>query len=204
MPNQAQPAFVEIHTPIGSIVSWYAPEAKNIFDIYRILPRNWVLCDGSPLNELHHLKLQKIDVDPSLYQKVTPNLVGRFIRGAGSAQGIDLTPGGADSTSATLVKTDTQGEHHHSMAAGTTTGLIVNSDAGLDLTPYRTVDDHQFTSADAHLRVDVDSGNHEGQHRHELSDMQTSEAGQHVHEVSIPSLPIIPPFVGLWFIIRIK
>ena len=201
MDQHQQPATGQ--PPVGSILPWYFPGISGHKAIYGKLPRNWVLCDGSTLDAFHFLKLKQEDVDPDWFGKCVPDLTGRFLAGVDPASPVDLVPRGAAETLELDINTRSAGTHRHTVPASTS-GLIANSDVPDPEQPYRTWDDNEHGSPAAHLRVDTDAGKKEGQHRHLLPAIELAPSGDHSHQVTLPPLPTIPPFIGLWFIIRIK
>ena len=204
-------ASADIHAPIGSIITWYFPDISGLEAIYKVLPSNWVLCDGSVLDGSHFRKLKANDVSQALLGKRVPDLTGRFVRGAGTAA-LDLTPMGAEATPLRDERTQSAGTHQHQFPQATVTGWIEDAEVSQadGNRAYRCWDDNKnnggHSSAKKHLAVDAYEGDDtpEGQHRHTLSPASSTPSGDHFHQFTVPSLPTIPPCIGLWFIIRIK
>jgi len=176
--------------PVGTILPMYLEGDED--KAYEHIPRSWVLCDGKVLNSDHPRKFTDKEVDHQLWNRATPNLDGRFLRGANSQ-----FPNG------TLGGSDLLPKHVHGLPAHTGPVSETHED------PEKTAEQRGFwvRAGDKKefkpgvLRAShANPNNGEGQHSHFFGVPNTFDKPTGSAETP----EIIPRFVAVRFIIRVK
>lgn len=158
------------------------------------LPEGYVWADGMSTWPLEAW------VPKHLQGNTVPNLNGRVVRGATSAEPVG-TPGGSDSMP--QHSTASGGEHEHKLpdlrGAITVTPLVTNPGN------YSSIDmfGGSTTRARFHSEYPEDQSKIPGmgQHRHNLGGT-TASPGAHAH--AVPPVGFVPSYVAVRYIIRIR
>jgi microcystin-dependent protein len=177
--------------PIGGIILWSGSVAS--------IPANWALCDGT---------------------NATPNLVDRFVVGAGSTYAVAATGGAATITlDATQIpahshtadgdltaasagahthtvsgSTNTTGSHRHTQAFGSNVGGNTYSDAGR-INFAGNTSDTAINPAGDHSHTVTGTAASNGAHTHDITGSTSSVGGGLAHEN-------LPPYYALAYIMR--
>jgi|GEM_PF-3206608 len=77
----------------GLISPFSHPSIKNGVDVYTLIPRGWVVCDGKRIDESHPRKFREDEVAPEFWKTESPDLRHKFIRGVGAEGTIDIEDG---------------------------------------------------------------------------------------------------------------
>lgn len=169
--------------PVGGIIMWSGSTAS--------IPTGWALCNGT---------------------NGTPNLLDRFIVGAGSGYGVGAT-GGASSVTLSINEMPSHnhggsagvgGRHGHKIRISSYDGSFGNTNAGRARGGFITVNGNDTniagriddpTAAQYQQLGGADGGdvNASGQHSHSI----TAEGGNAAHENR-------PPYYALAFIMRVS
>lgn len=136
--------------PIGVITLWYGSTAS--------IPAGWALCDGSTV--------ERTDGTGSI---TTPNLTGRFVRGAGTGSGNSVgTSGGASSS-----ETSEAGSHSHGGATGS--GGSHSHSLSISTAPAHSHTGQTSIGGSHNHGINIGSG---GNHAHGA---ETGSGGNHNH-----------------------
>jgi hypothetical protein len=187
--------------PVGGVIDWWRPDAS--FPI----PAGYQACDGSTVN----------DPASPLNGKASPDLRGRFIRGAQDAGAIGQI-GGAEShahsvtTSTQNLTTANDGTHSHPLSG--VTGSISNAGPDPGAHSYFVRDDNSgWNNTKNNLAVGGNPPTTEGHHRHDLDGNGTASASgsAHQHNFTVPGQLVtseavsnLPPYYGLLKLCRIR
>lgn len=188
-------AITASELPIGSII----PFVGNLDEI--VGDARWVPCDGAAIpteSPLYKLGMTK-----------TPDLSEAFLRGA-TAVGGDIGRPGGNSTA--KVQIQSAGEHQHSVRShshtlASLTGSIANHGPDPGKHPYLGLDDRAGWGSGGKLSTGGPA-HEEGQHRHDLgsvtnaASVSTDNTGAHTHAAK--PIAVLPPYVNVYFIIRIR
>ena len=192
----ATTAFVHDVLPKGAIIMWGGSTS--------LIPTGWALCDGSTVGGF-----------------TTPDLVNRFILGAGVTGPIPNTTGGSANTSGT---TDAGGSHNHTGTVGGTAlttqqipphGHIFDDIRWSEVSGSYTYADPMLGNisvgpgAGSNRGTDYDNGAHFIQHgTYSTGGGQTHSHGltidgesSHTHTFTVPNTR--PPYYVLCFIIKV-
>lgn len=187
--------------PIGTILPFYGhPNA--------LMNTGWVLCDGTMVSEANSFK--QTEVHPFFWEKRLPDLGGRVLRGVSGAETVGNRAG---SDQLSTAQTNEAGQHAHNGNSHThalreRTGRVSNGGPDPGMGEYKIRDDHRGWTNAHHFDVGGDGGNNEGNHYHDLggstsaTSSSMAQRGSHVHSISAVS--IVPSYVAVRFIIRIK
>jgi hypothetical protein len=165
-------AWIKWGIPVGGIIMW----AGLIVDI----PESWALCDGT---------------------NGTPNLVNRFIVGAGDA----YNPGesGGSETASLIGSTEEAGDHTHALT-------IADHALSIAEIPAHTHGIRYGRTGTSTYSADADDGNGiiqseptggGGTHTHAGS--TAANAGVHSHDITIDMELVKPPYYALCYIQKI-
>jgi len=200
-------AGVGLGVPIGAVLAWWG-DSSNV-------PQGWVVCDGGTVN----------DAGSPLNGLAVPDLTDRFIRGAignvrgqtptGGADSLDLAHGHIVNAHAHTVQSHTHGisadgnhshgmNHQHNGTVNESQDSIVYS--GNDTNPsyyaakrYHT---HTFTTDGTRDQTDgAGSHSHGGQTGAAAPGTSAESPGT---SNALGTVSIVPRYVGLVFIMRVK
>jgi len=157
--------------PIGGIIMWSGSVAS--------VPTGWSICNGA---------------------NGTPNLVDRFIVGAGSGYGVGATGGSADATLVShshTASTNTAGTHTHRLLAADNGSATTQTMVSFNVA---TAGDGQIGGPNTYI-TNINN---------EIGPQVIESAGSHSHTVTIDSTGSsetnanLPPYYALAFIMRVS
>lgn len=178
--------------PVGTIMA--VGIAGSDEELYRVLAKGWVLCDGQVVDTKHPAQFKREDVSSGWWNKPVPNLGGRVLRGHGAGEAVLAFNRPNDATAAVAVAG--AGAHGHDLPPRTAS--ISNAGPAIPAHTYLTRDNNGGFGTGFHLATDSTPAI-EGQHRHDLGG--SIGGGDHGHNV--PPLDIVPSYVAVRFIIRV-
>jgi|GEM_PF-3498382 len=189
--------------PVGTIIMWYGVATK--------IPKGWYLCDGSFVNARDNKELYEVISGQTYSESAAgglgfylPNFENKFPYGGSSSSiiinqsNLRATTGGNDSH--TLLQSDLPNHTHK----------ITIDSAGEHTHKIATEDDHQPNdiwvyetgNTEGSHQVTNDAGAQpDGLHTHNASMSQYCRGGNE-NTVSQTSIPIIPPYVRVLFLIK--
>lgn len=163
--------------PIGAIIMWSGTIGT--------IPESWALCDGS---------------------EGTPDLRGKFIRGAGTGAGIPapLSSGGSAtvSLSGTLAA---GGSHTHPLAIDGHALTIAEMPAHSHTTPCGPREGDtatNFTNGNSSVGTPVSTSSVGSGDAHTHTG-NTTDSGSHTHDLTLDDATLLPPYYALCYIMKI-
>lgn len=183
-------AELVVSVPIGGVIDWWRPEGST-----SAIPANFSICDGTEIT----------DQTSPYYGSQLPDLRHKFTRGVDQLINIGH-PGGGDKKSY-RGSVDEGGGHKHSFNDnGSRTLPISTGGDNPGRGGYKVQNEDRWTNDNdpwGHIVVDRSYySERSGNHRHDLP--LTDEGGRHSHTFNIIEMDIVPSYVGLLKLMRIK
>ncbi len=156
-----QAHYIMNGVPVGTIIAHMSGGSDGIYENPKFAPKGWLLCNGNPIDPKHKKLIALIGTD-------TPDLRGRFLRGAGTGKGLDGKIDEVElgrnqepeikghSHGVGALKTSETGSHSHSIEKFTKgnaivagTGIIAVETASILRFPTPTTGAHSKTTSES-------------------------------------------------------